>query len=103
MTIRRVGQESLKTLQRKLYFRKLAPRRIHCHVRVAGKANQRYALLSRDYLRAHPASAEAYAILKRLLATHLANLDTYADVKDPAVDLIALAAEAWAKQTNWEL
>lgn len=33
----------------------------HTHVRVLGRANQRYALLFRDYLRTHPASAEAYA------------------------------------------
>jgi hypothetical protein len=28
---------------------------------------------------------------------------TYADTKDPAVDLISIAAEAWAKQTGWQL
>jgi hypothetical protein len=27
--------------------------------------------------------------------------NTYADVKDPAVDLIALAAEDWAAATDW--
>jgi hypothetical protein len=27
---------------------------------------------------------------------------TYADVKDPAVDLIALAAEDWAVANGWE-
>lgn len=30
------------------------------HVRVEGAANQRYALLFRDYLRAHPGSAATY-------------------------------------------
>ena len=48
-------------------------RRTHTHVRVQGRANQRYALLFRDYLRAHPAIAEAYAELKRRLAQSLAN------------------------------
>jgi GrpB-like predicted nucleotidyltransferase (UPF0157 family) len=43
-------------------------RRTHTHVRVAGRANQRYALLFRDYLRSHPATAESYAELKRRLA-----------------------------------
>jgi GrpB-like predicted nucleotidyltransferase (UPF0157 family) len=86
---------------RKLYFRKLEPRRIHCHVRVAGKANGRYALLFRDYLRSSPASAKAYAELKRQLAANLTDLDVYSDVKDPACDLIAIAAEAWALQTRW--
>src|SRR5262249_58443109 len=37
------------------------------HVRQAGRANQRYALLFRDYLRAHPAPAAAYAEVKRQL------------------------------------
>ena len=62
-------------------------------MRVQGRANQRYALLFRDYLRAHPATAEAYAELKRRLAQHLADPRMYPEVKDPAVDLIYLAAE----------
>jgi GrpB-like predicted nucleotidyltransferase (UPF0157 family) len=77
-------------------------RRTHTHVRVAGRANQRYPLLSRDYLRTHSATAEAYAELKRRLAQKLADPDTYPDVKDPAVDLIYLAAEEWAKITGWQ-
>ena len=77
-------------------------RRTHIHVRVQGRANQRYALLFRDYLRAHPATAEAYAELKRKLARHLADSETYTDVKDPAVDLIYLAAEAWASAVRWQ-
>src|SRR5512143_2237404 len=36
-------------------------RRTHTHVRVQGRANQRYPLLFRDYLRCHPATAHAYA------------------------------------------
>lgn len=77
-------------------------RRTHTHVRVAGRANQRFALLFRDYLRAHPATAEAYAELKRRLAQYLADPGMYPDVKDPAVDLIYLAAEEWAKVSGWE-
>ena len=38
-----------------------------------GRANQRYPLLFRDYFRAHPASAAAYAELKRRLAHALAD------------------------------
>jgi GrpB-like predicted nucleotidyltransferase (UPF0157 family) len=77
-------------------------RYVNIHVRVQGRANQRYALLFRDYLRAHPASAEAYAELKRRLAQYLADSETYPEVKDPAVDLIYLAAEDWAAATNWQ-
>ncbi|HLK61066.1 MAG TPA: GrpB family protein [Chthonomonadaceae bacterium] len=87
----------------KWYFR--APqdqRRTNTHMRVMGRANQRYALLFRDYLRAHPATAAAYAELKRRLAQHLADPETYPDVKDPAVDLIYFPAEVWATATSWQ-
>lgn len=77
-------------------------RRTNTHVRVQGRANQRYALLFRDYLRAHPASAGAYAELKRRLAKHLADFKMYPEVKDPAVDLIYFAAEAWATTSQWQ-
>jgi GrpB-like predicted nucleotidyltransferase (UPF0157 family) len=72
------------------------------HIRIEGRANQRYALLFRDYLRTHPASAESYAELKRRLAHNLADLKMYAEVKDPAVDLIYLAAEEWATLVKWK-
>src|SRR5688572_27747880 len=52
-------------------------RRTNLHVRMDGRANQRYPLLFRDYLRAHPPVAEAYAELKRRLAKNLADPDTY--------------------------
>ena len=86
----------------KLYFH--APegqRRTHIHVRALGRPNQSYPLLFRDYLRAHPAMAAAYAELKRRLAQGLADPATYPDVKDPAVDLIYLAAEEWATAIGW--
>jgi GrpB-like predicted nucleotidyltransferase (UPF0157 family) len=77
-------------------------RRTHTHVRILGRPNQRYPLLFRDYLRAHPASAAAYGELKRRLARSLADPHTYPEVKDPAVDLIYLAAEDWAAQVGWQ-
>ncbi len=87
----------------KWYFRPpLGQRRTNTHVRMQGRANQRYALLFRDYLRAHPAMAAAYAELKRRLAQHLADAEMYPEVKDPAVDLIYLAAEDWAADIGWQ-
>jgi GrpB-like predicted nucleotidyltransferase (UPF0157 family) len=87
----------------KLFFKPpVGQRRTNIHVRVAGRPNQRYPLLFRDYLRSHPASAGAYAELKRRLAENLADQRTYPDVKDPAVDLIYFAAEDWAKETGWQ-
>jgi GrpB-like predicted nucleotidyltransferase (UPF0157 family) len=76
-------------------------RRTNTHMRVIGRANQRYPLLFRDYLRLHPATAESYAELKRRLAQNLADPETYPDVKDPAVDLIIQAAEEWAAAVHW--
>jgi len=72
------------------------------HVRVEGRANQRYGLLFRDYLRQHPPAADAYGELKRRLAAELRNVGVYADVKDPACDLIIVAAEDWARATGWK-
>lgn len=87
---------------RKLLFKNPpALRRAHIHVRARGAANQRYALLCRDFLRAQPAMAQAYGELKRRLAAALADPEAYPEVKDPAVDLIALAAEAWALREGW--
>lgn len=87
----------------KLFFRPPPrQRRTNTHVRIEGRANQRYALLFRDYLRTHPATAEAYARLKRRLAQHLADPETYSDVKDPAVDLIYFPAQKWAAEIGWQ-
>jgi GrpB-like predicted nucleotidyltransferase (UPF0157 family) len=71
------------------------------HVRVAGASNHRYALLFRDYLRTHDRTAAAYETLKRRLAAIAADTATYAEAKDPACDLIILAAEDWALTTGW--
>jgi GrpB-like predicted nucleotidyltransferase (UPF0157 family) len=77
-------------------------KRTHIHIRQQGRRNQRYALLFRDYLRAHPHMAEAYARLKcRIAEYHRGDRDAYVEIKDPAVDLIALPAEEWAERTGW--
>jgi GrpB-like predicted nucleotidyltransferase (UPF0157 family) len=77
-------------------------RTTHVHVRVNGRPNQRYPLLFRDYLRAHPATSAAYGELKRRLAGQIQDRTVYSWVKDPAVDLIYLPAEAWAAATGWQ-
>ena len=97
------GVEGPESDWEKLLFQQ-APgeRRAHIHVRVSGRPNQRFPLLFRDYLRAHPTSAAAYAELKRRLAAGLADPEAYPEVKDPAVDLIYFAAEDWAAATSWQ-
>ncbi len=96
------GKEAEAEWEKWLFQPPPGQRPTNTHVRVQGRANQRYALLFRDFLRAHPATAAAYAELKRRLAAGLADPRAYPDVKDPAVDLIYLAAEEWAALTHWQ-
>lgn len=96
------GPEAEEEWSKFLFVQPPGQRRVNAHVRVIGRANQRYPLLFRDYLRAHPATAAAYAELKRRLAENLADWETYPDVKDPAVDLIYFAAEDWAAAIGWQ-
>jgi GrpB-like predicted nucleotidyltransferase (UPF0157 family) len=78
-------------------------RPVNLHVRIQGYPNQRYPLLFRDYLRAHPHSAEAYARVKQELARyHADDIEAYCDIKDPVCDLIIFAAEAWAGESGWQ-
>jgi GrpB-like predicted nucleotidyltransferase (UPF0157 family) len=75
--------------------------RAHLHVREVGRANHRYALLFRDYLRRSDAAAVAYERVKRTLADLCADVGQYSDAKDPVCDLIVQAAERWALQIGW--
>lgn len=88
---------------RKLFFR--APegqRRTNLHIRQAGRANQRYALLFRDYLRDDPAVRGAYERIKEALARlHPDDVDAYYDVKDPVCDIVMAAAERWAAEMGY--
>ncbi|HEY7340635.1 MAG TPA: GrpB family protein [Ktedonobacterales bacterium] len=90
---------------RKLMYRPPTEMRpTHIHVRRAGSANGRYALLFRDYLRTHPLAASAYAQVKVALARKDAyDWDLYYDVKDPVCDIIMAGAEDWAAQTGWRI
>jgi GrpB-like predicted nucleotidyltransferase (UPF0157 family) len=87
----------------KRYFRPPSTwRPTHLHVREVGRANFRYALLFRDYLRQAPAATAAYAQVKVALARlHPHDTKAYYDVKDPVSDLVIDAAERWASQTDW--
>jgi GrpB-like predicted nucleotidyltransferase (UPF0157 family) len=87
----------------KRYFRAPASwRPTHLHVRATGRANHRYALLFRDYLRHSDTAAAAYAQVKLALARlHPYDVDAYYDVKDPVCDLIMDAAERWATEVAW--
>ena len=97
------GRDDTPVEWSKLYFYPPpGQRRTNLHVRQAGRANQRYALLFRDYLRATPTTAAAYARVKDALARlHPDDQDAYYDVKDPVCDIIIDAAERWAAATSY--
>ena len=92
----------------KIYYRtEGAEPRVHVHVREAGRRNQRYALLFRDYLRANRVARDAYGSFKRTLADIVGEYSSeggtgpYLDAKDPVLDLIFDAAERWAVESDW--
>ncbi len=98
-----LGEDPDPKLWEKLFFNQpQGQRRANIHVRVDGNPNQRYPLLFRDYLRAHPNSARSIELIKREIAKHHADdIETYYDIKDPVYDLIWDAALDWARYTNW--
>jgi GrpB-like predicted nucleotidyltransferase (UPF0157 family) len=76
--------------------------RCNVHVRVDGRANARYPVLFRDYLRADPLARASWALFKTQLAAIADDIEEYAETKDPATDVLLLAAERWAADTGWE-
>ena len=99
-----LGEDDDPGLWAKFFFNQPSgQRRANIHVRVAGNPNQRYPLLFRDYLRAHPNSARTVELIKRQLARyHADDLEAYYDIKDPVYDLIWDAAQEWARTTGWQ-
>lgn len=70
----------------------------------AGSDWERVHLLFRDYLRAHPERARAYAVLKRDLARrHTSDRITYTDAKTDFIAESLDLAEAWAGETGWTI
>jgi GrpB-like predicted nucleotidyltransferase (UPF0157 family) len=98
-----LGEDETPQLWKKLFFYQPdGARRTNVHVRVAGSYNQRYALLFRDYLHAHPNSVRTVELIKReLVRYHADDEDAYYDIKDPVYDLILDAAQDWARETGW--
>lgn len=73
------------------------------HVREVGRANRRYALLFRDYLRATPHARDTWFEMKGRLAEQYPNDSmTYGYVKDAATDVLMLIAEQWAADSGWQ-
>jgi GrpB-like predicted nucleotidyltransferase (UPF0157 family) len=87
----------------KRYFRETAgARRCHVHVRLAGSWNEQWALLFRDYLRAHPPAAARYAAVKRDLAARFGHdRHAYTDAKGDVLWATIRDADLWAGETGW--
>jgi GrpB-like predicted nucleotidyltransferase (UPF0157 family) len=77
-------------------------RRTHLHVRRAGRFSEQWALLFRDYLRAHAEVAAEYAAVKQRLALQFRDdRRAYVDAKEPLLWEIIRRADAWAQAQGW--
>lgn len=81
-------------------------RAVNVHVRAAGSAGWRFALMFRDWLRNDPSALRLYAAHKADLAARHADSGTtssYAEAKEPwFTDVAWPLMAAWADATGWE-
>ena len=82
-------------------------RKAQLHIRVAGQANHRFALMMRDFLRADPEAAALYGQMKMAAAqiggarSDPSGAGAYLHLKDPFVALLARNAHHWAHAAGW--
>ncbi|QGN57169.1 dephospho-CoA kinase [Nostocoides sp. HKS02] len=74
----------------------------HIHIREAGSAGWRWALMFRDWMRADPQARLEYAAEKARIAASGVTATEYAEAKEPWFDAVHERAEAWARETGWE-
>jgi GrpB-like predicted nucleotidyltransferase (UPF0157 family) len=78
-------------------------RRTHVHVRRSGSWAEQFALLFRDYLRAHANDCERYERFKRELADqHRERRRAYTVAKGPFIWKIMGRAVQWSQVVGWE-
>ncbi|MBE3568036.1 MAG: GrpB family protein [Thermogemmatispora sp.] len=102
-SLRALGYEYLPEVERfipeRLYFRKLRGEEHTHHLHIVEYDSpfwQRH-LLFRDYLRAHPATAQEYALLKRALAARFPNdVAVYTEAKTAFIRGIEAKAALWS-------
>jgi GrpB-like predicted nucleotidyltransferase (UPF0157 family) len=91
------------TERTKRYFRE-PPRtpRTHVHVRRVGSWAEQFALLFRDYLRAHNDDARRYEVLKSELAERYRHdRDGYTEAKEPFIWEVMGRADRWSQEVGW--
>jgi len=88
----------------KRYFReKPGRRRTHIHVRRAGSWAEQFALLFRDYMRAHDEDAQQYAALKyRLAEQYGEDRRGYTEAKSAFTWQIMMGADKWSRDIGWQ-
>ena len=88
----------------KRYFREPpGMRRTHIHVRRSGSWAEQFALLFRDYLRAHADDTKRYERLKRELAEkYREHRHVYTEAKVPFIWEIMASADRWSQEVGWE-
>lgn len=91
-------------LAKRVFTERTGDRRTNIHVRIQGAFNQRYAVLFRDFLRSYPQARDAYGQLKKALAERMpVDVDSYYDIKDPAIDMLMTGANIWAESVGWHV
>jgi GrpB-like predicted nucleotidyltransferase (UPF0157 family) len=87
----------------KRYFREPpGSRRTHIHVRRARSFSELWALLFRDYLRAHPKDGAEYAVVKRQLAEQFPHDGAaYTEAKGPLLWEVIRRADEWGQALGW--
>jgi GrpB-like predicted nucleotidyltransferase (UPF0157 family) len=87
------------------YFRETPGQpRVHGHIRRAGSFGEQFALLFRDYLRAHEDIAATFATLKIDLARRYQRVEEwplYTEAKGPFIWETMAHADGWAQLTGW--
>jgi GrpB-like predicted nucleotidyltransferase (UPF0157 family) len=91
------------TERTKRYFREPpGSRRTHIHVRRAGSFSEQWALLFRDYLRAHPEAGAEYTAVKRRLAARFPHDGAaYTEAKGPFLWEVIRRADEWGQAMGW--
>jgi GrpB-like predicted nucleotidyltransferase (UPF0157 family) len=88
----------------KRYFRESpGTTRTHIHIRKYGSWSEQFALLFRDYVRAHPAVAAEYAEVKyRLAEEYGSDRHGYVAAKGPFIWATMASASDWSQEIGWE-
>ncbi len=97
--------QSYKPDRAKQYAREMSMQQwVYVHIRQEGSFHERFSLLYRDYLRAHPGVTSQYTDLRLDYAQryyHRENCRNYTEAIRPFIWQIFSQAGKWAEQTEW--